>query len=89
VLLLLLLLEKLGRIYAARVHCHAHIHGYSTSTHKLGRIDSTTTKDVLRELLLLLLLGSERPILKTGCKHGRVDACWIGARTGAKGLRGI
>jgi len=87
-LLLLLLLEKLSRIYAARVHCHAHIHGYSTSTHELGRIDSTT-KDVLREILLLLLLGSERPILKTGRKHGRVDACWIGARTGAKRLRGI
>lgn len=72
-LLLLLLLKKLSRTYAARVHVHA----YTTSTHKLGRVDGTTAKDVLRELLLLL--GTKGAILKASSKHGRVDSRSVGA----------
>ena len=70
---MLLLLLKLSRTYAARVHVHA----YTTCTHKLGRVNGTTPKDVLRELLLLL--GTKGAILKASSKHGRVDSRSVGA----------
>lgn len=84
--MLLLLLKELGRIDATRihdVHVHAYVHSPTACAHELGGTDGTTAKGVWGELgmlllLVLVLLGTNRTILKASSEHGWVNARWVG-----------